>query len=323
MALDWSSTRGAPGDLSSTPGGPRSHVRATAAKRGAEAGWRLAPVALLGLAAVAYLWNLTVSGWANTYYAAAAQAASQSWSAMFFGSIDAAGFITVDKPPASLWLMGLSVRLLGLTPFAVLLPQALCGIAAVLLLWDAVRRQLGREAALIAGVAFALTPAAVLMFRFDNPDALLTLLLVAAAWALVRGLPGGVRWPLLAAVLIGMAFLTKYLQAYLVLPAFALTWIVAATGSGARRLAVLAASAVTVAAASFWWVAVVDLIPASQRPYIGGSADNSALDLVLGYDGLGRLLGRDSGLAGAGGPGGGPGGAGFFGGLPGPFRLLN
>ena len=188
MALDWSSTRGTSGGLSSTPEGPRSRVRALVAARGGATAWRLAPVALLALAAVAYLWNLTVSGWANTYYSAAAQAASQSWSAMFFGAIDAAGFITVDKPPASLWLMGLSVRLLGLSPLAVLLPEALCGIGAVLLLWDAVRRQLGREAALIAGVAFALTPAAVLMFRYDNPDALLTLLLVAAAWALVRGL---------------------------------------------------------------------------------------------------------------------------------------
>ncbi len=325
MALDWSSTRGSPGGLSSTPGGPRSRVRDLAAARGVtDLLWRLVPLAILALAAVAYLWNLTVSGWANTYYSAAAQAGAQSWSALFFGAIDAGGFITVDKPPASLWLMGLSVRLLGLNPFAVLLPEALCGIAAVMLLWDAVRRQLGREAALIAGVAFALTPAAVLMFRYDNPDALLTLLLVAAAWALVRGLGNGrLRWPLLAASLIGLAFLTKYLQAYLVLPAFALTWLVAAPGSVRRRVGVLVASAATVVAASFWWVAIVDLMPASSRPYIGGSTNNTALDLILGYDGLGRILGRESGLGNAGGFGGGPGGGGGFGGSPGLFRLLN
>ena len=178
MALDWSSTRGASGDLSSTPGGPRSRVRRRTIALGRETAWRLAPLGLLLIAAVAYLWNLSVSGYANTYYSAAAQAASQSWSAMFFGAIDAAGFITVDKPPVSLWAMGVSVRVLGLSPFAILLPQALAGIGAVLLLWDVVRRQLGREAALLAGIGFALTPVAVLMFRYNNPDAVLVLLLV-------------------------------------------------------------------------------------------------------------------------------------------------
>ncbi len=137
------------------------------------------PVGLL--AAVVTLWSLDVSGYANTYYSAAAQAASQSWPAMFFGSFDAAGFITVDKPPAALWAMGLSVRALGLSPFAILLPEALAGIAATLLLYDAVRRQFGTAAGVIAGVALAVTPVAVLMFRYNNPDALLVLLLVAAA----------------------------------------------------------------------------------------------------------------------------------------------
>ncbi|HYO41592.1 MAG TPA: glycosyltransferase family 39 protein [Candidatus Limnocylindrales bacterium] len=282
--------------------------------------WRFVPVALAVLAGTLYLWNLTISGYANTYYSAAAQAGSQSWSAWFYGAIDAGGFITVDKPPVSLWLSGLSVRLLGLSPFAVLLPQAVAGVGAVLLLWDAVRRQLGREAALIAGIAFALTPAATLMFRYNNPDAVLTLLLVAAAWALVRGLEAGrLRWALLASVLVGLAFLTKYLQAYLVLPAFALAWLVAAPGGVARRIGVLLASGLTVLAASAWWVAIVDLVPAVSRPYIGGSTNNTALDLVLGYDGLGRVFGGAGG--GPGGRGGGPGGA--FGGEPGLLRMFN
>jgi 4-amino-4-deoxy-L-arabinose transferase-like glycosyltransferase len=284
--------------------------------------WRLVPLGLAVLAGVLYLWNLTVSGYANTYYSAAAQAGSQSWSAWFFGAIDGGGFITVDKPPLALWLQGLSVRLLGLSPLAVLLPQALAGIGAVLLLWDAVRRQLGREAALIAGVAFAVTPAATLMFRYNNPDAVLVLLLVGAAWALVRGLDDGrLRWPLLASLLVGSAFLAKYLQAYLVLPAFALTYLVAAPGGLRRRLCVLLASALAVLAASAWWVAVVDLVPASARPYIGGSTDNTALDLVLGYDGLGRIFGGSGGPGGPGGRGGGPGGG--FGGSPGLLRMFN
>ena len=216
-----------------------------------ERAWRLAPVGLGAFAVVVYLWNLTVSGWANAYYSAAAQAASQSWPALFFGALDAAGFITVDKPPLSLWLMGLSVRLLGLSPFAVLLPQALAGVASVLVLHAAVRRQLGREAALIAGVAFAITPVAALMFRYNNPDAVLVLLLVSAAWAVIRGLEDGrLRWPLLAAVLVGSAFLVKYLQAYLVLPAFVLVWLVAAPGSVRRRIGVLLASGAVVVVSS-------------------------------------------------------------------------
>jgi 4-amino-4-deoxy-L-arabinose transferase-like glycosyltransferase len=174
----------------------------------------------------------------------------------------------------------------------------------------------------MAGVAFAVTPAATLMFRYNNPDAVLALLLVAAAWALVRGLEAGrLRWAILASVLVGFAFLTKYLQGYLVLPAFALTWLVAAPGSVLRRLGVLLASAVTVFAASAWWIAIVDLVPAASRPYIGGSTNNTALDLVLGYDGLGRIFGGAGG--GPDGRGGGPGGAGGFGGSPGILRMFN
>jgi 4-amino-4-deoxy-L-arabinose transferase-like glycosyltransferase len=164
------------------------------------------------------------------------------------------------------------------------------------------------------------------MFRYNNPDAVLVLLLVGAAWAVVRGLErGGLRWALLASLLVGFAFLTKYLQAYLVLPAFALTWLVAAPGGIGRRLGVLVASAVAVFAASAWWVVLVDLVPAASRPYIGGSTNNTALDLVLGYDGLGRIVGDGGGgpgaVPGGGGRGGGPGGG--FGGSPGLLRMFN
>jgi len=289
---------------------------------------------VLGLAAFAYLWNLTVSGYANTYYAMAAQAASRDWGAFFFGSLDAGNFITLDKPPAAVWLMGLSVRLFGLSPASILLPQALLGIAAVGVLFLAVKRPFGTAAAVIASVVMALTPAAALIFRYDNPDALLTFLLVVAAWALGRGLENGrLRWPILAAALVGLAFLTKYLQAYLVLPAFALVWLVAAPGSLRRRVASLAASAVIVAVTSGWWVAIVELIPAAGRPFIGGSTNNSVLDLILGYDGLGRIFGEGigGGAAPAGlgvgatpaGIGGGAGPGAGFGGTPGFLRMFN
>jgi hypothetical protein len=269
-------------------------------------------------AAILYLVNLTVSGYANTYYAMAAQAASQSWSAWFFGSLDASSFITLDKPPLATMVMGLAVRLFGLSSWSILLPEALMGVGAVAVLFLAVRRSFGTAAATIAGAVMALTPAAVLIFRYDNPDALLTLLLVSAAWALLRALDGGrLRWLALAGTLVGLGFMTKFLQAWLVLPVFALVWIVAAPGGWRRRLAGLAVSAAAVAVASLAWPLAVDLIPAASRPYIGGSTGNSVFDLILGYDGLGRIFG------GAGNGGGGGGGGGMFGGSAGLFRLFN
>jgi 4-amino-4-deoxy-L-arabinose transferase-like glycosyltransferase len=287
---------------------------------------RPALAAVAALAGFLYFWHLSINGYANTYYSAAALAASESWKAWFFGSFDAGSFITVDKPPLSTMLMGLSVRIFGLSPLSILAPQALAGVATVVVLFQAVRRSFGPVAGLIAAIVMALTPVAVLMFRFNNPDAVLTLLLVSAAWAVVRGLEDGrFRWVILASVLIGLAFLTKYLQAYLVLPAFALVWLVATHGSLLRRIAGLAIAAGTTLVASGWWVVIVDSIPAALRPYIGGSTNNSALDLLLGYDGLSRIFGFLRGRFGIDGGGGGVdgGGGAGFGGSPGLLRLFN
>lgn len=177
-------------------------------------------VAIGLLAALIYIWNLTLSGYANLYYSGAALAGAQSWSASFFGSLDASNFITVDNPPLAVMLMGLSVRVFGLSSLSILLPEALLGVASVLLLVSMVRRMFGPAAAVIAAVVMALTPAAVLMFRYNNPDALLTFLLIAGAWAMQRSLEvGRVRWLVLSAVFVGLGFNAKFLQAYLVLPA--------------------------------------------------------------------------------------------------------
>jgi 4-amino-4-deoxy-L-arabinose transferase-like glycosyltransferase len=270
-------------------------------------------VLLLGTALL-YLWGLGASGWANSFYSAAAQAGSQSWKAFFFGSSDAGNSITVDKTPASLWLMALSVRAFGLSSWSILVPQALCGVAAVGLLYTTVRRWFSPAAGLLAGAVMALTPVAVLMFRFNNPDALLVLLLVAGAYATVRALEtASTRWLALVGVLVGFGFLTKMLQALLVVPAFALAYLVAApTGIWRRVRQLLIAGAAMVAAAG-WWVATVELVPASMRPYIGGSQTNSILELTLGYNGFGRLTGDEVGSVG-GGPAAGPGGAGPGGG---------
>ncbi len=285
----------------------RGRWRAAWRGRATDPRWvRPALVILLACTALLYLCGLGASGWANGFYTAAVQAGSESWKAFFFGSFDASSFITVDKPPVALWVMEVSVRLFGLSSWSVLVPEALEGVAAVGLLYLTVRRRFSPAAALLAGAVLALTPVAVLMFRFNNPDALLVLLLVAAAYAMVRAVErAGTGWLLLAATLVGTGFLTKMLQAFLVLPAFALVYLLTAPASLRRRLVQLVTAAAAVVIASGWWVAVVQLVPATARPYIGGSQDNSLLGLVFGYNGFGRLTGNETGSV-----GGGPGGSG-------------
>jgi 4-amino-4-deoxy-L-arabinose transferase-like glycosyltransferase len=270
--------------------------------RADDPGWvRPSLLGLLAATALLYLWGLGASGWANAYYSAAAQAGSVSWKAFFFGASDAASSITVDKTPASLWLMALSVRLFGLSAWSVLVPQALAGVATVGVLYAAVRRWFSPAAALLAGAVLACTPAATLMFRFNNPDALLTLLLTLAAYATIRALEhASTRWLLLAAAFIGFGFLTKMLQALLVVPALALVYLLAAPTSLRRRSGQLALAGLGLVVAAGWWVAIVELLPASWRPYIGGSQTNSVLELTLGYNGLGRLTGNETGSVGGG-----------------------
>ncbi|WP_375503097.1 ArnT family glycosyltransferase [uncultured Jatrophihabitans sp.] len=285
-----------------------------------EPGWaRPALLVLLGLTAVLYLWNLSASGNANSFYAAAVEQGTHSWKAWFFGSLDSGNSITVDKPPAALWVMGLSTRIFGFNSWSLLVPQALEGVAAVGLLYGAVRRVAGVPAGLFAGAALALTPAAVLMFRFDNPDALLTLLLVAGAYAVTRALESASwRWLALAGSALGFAFLTKMLQGLLVLPAFALVYLVCAPTSLRKRIGHTLLAGLSLLASAGWYVLVVGLWPASARPYIGGSTDNSILDLVFGYNGLGRLFGSE----GNGGGGGGGTTGSSFGGATGLTRLF-
>ncbi|MEV7094070.1 glycosyltransferase family 39 protein [Amycolatopsis sp. NPDC051045] len=257
-------------------------------------------VLLLGTA-VLYLWGLGASGWANAFYSAAAQAGSQSWKALFFGSSDAANAITVDKTPAALWVMGLSARLFGVNAWSILVPQALMGVGSVWLLYATVRRSSGPAAGLVSGLVLALTPAAALMFRFDNPDALLVLLLVAGAYCVVRACEkAGPRWLALAGVAVGFGFLAKMLQAFLVLPAFAVAYLVAApVPLGKRLLHLLGALGATVVSAG-WYLVVVALWPAADRPYIGGSQTNSLWELVFGYNGFGRITGDEVGSVGGG-----------------------
>ncbi len=281
---------------------------------------RPALIALLLGTGLLYIWNLSANGWGNAFYAAAAQAGATDWIAFLYGSSDAANSITVDKPPASIWVMALSVRIFGLSEWSVLLPQALMGVATVGVVYAMVRPRFGAGAALVSGAAVALTPAATLMFRFDNPDALLVLLVSLAAFFTLRGLDDGrMRWVLAAGAMIGLAFLTKQLQAFLLLPALATVYLWAAPRPFLTRLGHSFAALGAVVVAAGWWVAIVELVPAEWRPYIGGSPTNSFLELTFGYNGLGRLTGDDTGGVGL---GGGPGAA-LLGGEIGIARMFS
>ncbi|MGW1953468.1 ArnT family glycosyltransferase [Streptomyces sp. NPDC001920] len=253
-----------------------------------------------------YLCNLSASGYANSFYSAAVQAGSQSWKAFFFGSLDAANAITVDKPPAALWPMALSVRLFGLSSWAILVPEVLMGVGTVAVVHAAVRRRFSPAAGLIAGAVLALTPVAALMFRFNNPDAMLALLTAVACYFVIRGLEDGrTKWLVWAGVAIGFAFLAKTLQAFLILPPLAVVYAVCAPVPVKKRIGQLAAGLAAIVVSGGWWVAIVELWPASSRPYIGGSQNNSFLELTFGYNGLGRLNGEETGSVGGGGRNGG------------------
>ena len=253
------------------------------------------------IAAALYLLNLSATGYGNLFYAAAAQAGSHSWSAWFFGSLDANNFITVDKPPA-LWVTGLSVRLFGMNSWAGARASGVDGGVVGGGSVRTVRRAFddtttGTIAGLLAGAALACTPAAALIFRFNNPDALLVLVLTAAAYCVVRAVESASwRWLALVGAAMGAAFLTKMLEGFLPLPAFAATYLLMAPTSWRNRLLHLlgATAALVATAAAGWWVLTVQLVPATARPYVGGSTDNTVMQLAVGYNGMTRILGRNS-----------------------------
>ena len=293
--------RSAAADDSAAAGASAADASQTPASRSTPPWPRLALPGLLLATGLLYFYGLTQSGWANAFYSAAAQAGSESWTAFFYGASDAAGSITVDKPPASLWVMALSVRVLGLSSFSLLMPQLLMGMASVGVLYATVKRQFGQGAGLLAGAVLALTPVAVLMFRFNNPDALLVLLMTLGAWATVRAVEkASPAWLVWVGVFVGFGFLTKMLQALLVVPAFALAYLVAAPTTLRKRVVHLLAAGAAMVVSAGWWIAIVELVPASLRPYIGGSQTNSILELTLGYNGLGRITGEEVGSVGGG-----------------------
>ncbi|WP_424886100.1 glycosyltransferase family 39 protein [Streptomyces sp. SAI-126] len=305
-------------------------VSATPAPDGTSASVRSLPAwaapaalgAVMALAAVLYGWALGSLGWGNSYYSAAVKSMGTNWTYFLFGSFDPAGVVTVDKPPAALWPQVISSKIFGMHGWALLLPQVIEGVAAVLVLHRTVRRWAGEGAGLVAALVLTLTPITVAINRDNNPDTLLVLLLVSAAYALTRALQAEGRaatwWLCASGFLIGCGFLTKMLAAWMVVPAFALAWLVGGSGPWIPRVRRLLGAGAILAASSLWWVALVALWP-GDRPYIGGSKDGSAWDLVIGYNGLGRVFGSSDGAP----QGMGGGFAGGFGGEYGPTRMFD
>ena len=290
--------------------------------------------ALLILAAALYSWDLSRNGDANSFYAAAVLSGTESWKAFFYGSLDSASFITVDKPPFAFWVMGISARIFGFSSWSLLLPQAAEGVGAVAVVYAAVRRSVGgltgergaHAAGLIAALALTLTPVVVAIDRDDNPDTMLTLLLAVGAWGLLESLRSDrhpLRWLMLSAAAFGLAFNTKMLEGFIPLPALAVVYLVAAKGTWRARIGRLLAASGVLAAIALSWMTIVDLIPKADRPYVGSSANDTVWNLAVGYNGFGRITGT-AGFGGRGGPGGGGGAGGFggFGGQSGIGRLF-
>jgi 4-amino-4-deoxy-L-arabinose transferase-like glycosyltransferase len=280
-------------------------------------------VACVGVALFLNCWALSRNGLGNTYYAAAARSMTTGWRNFFFASFDPGGFISVDKPPVALWIEAVSARVFGFSSWSLLLPSAVAGAASVGVLWATVRRRFGTAAATVAGLVLATSPINVAVNRLNLPDPFMVLFLLLAAWAVLRGVEQERpwKWLALAGVFVGLAFNTKMLAAYVPVPALLAGIAVGTSGSlGKKARAVLLFGAVALAA-SAPWIAAVDLTPASARPYVGGSQNNTERDLVFGYNGFGRVDGDGQGgganLPGLGGPGG------IFGGAPGWLRMWN
>jgi 4-amino-4-deoxy-L-arabinose transferase-like glycosyltransferase len=284
---------------------------------------------VLAVAAFLDFYGLSREGYANGYYAAAVRSMMESWHNFFFNAFDPGGFVTIDKPPLGFWLQAASAKVFGFNGVALLLPQAAAGVLSVAFLYLLVRRLFGRVAGLLAALALAVTPISVVTNRDNTIDSTLVLLVLLGAWAVTRAIESGkLRWLLLCAVFVGLGFNVKMLQAFLVVPAFGLAYLLGSRSAWWRRLVHLTAAGMVLAVISLAWVTAVDLTPSSQRPYVGSTSNNSELSLATGYNGLQRLTGNRvvSGKSTTGstppGGGGGPGGVGENG-PAGVLRLLD
>ncbi len=248
--------------------------------------------AIVVLAAALRFSNLAALGYANHYYTAAVKSMLQSWHNFFFVAAEPGGSVSVDKPPVGLWLQTLSAYFFGVNGFAVLLPEIVAGIASVIVVYHLVRRWFGTAAGMLAALALAITPVVVATDRNNTIDSTLIFTLLLASWAFIKATEKGkLRFLLLGAALVGIGFNIKMLEAYLPLPAFYALYFLGSPERLGRKVLNLAVATVLLLGISFSWAVAVDMTPASQRPYVGSSGDNSEISLILGYNGAERLLG--------------------------------
>ena len=287
------SPAGAPA-IAGPTGKPVEHARGRA---------RLAPqhLALAGVLALSTVLNvnkLSQNGYANIFYSAGVKSMLRSWHNFVFVSFDPGGLVTVDKPPLALWVQAASAKLFGFSPLSLLLPEAVIGVLAVAALYWVTTRRFGAWAAVAGALTLAVFPSFVAVSRENGVDPLLILLLILACGAGLRACETG-RWRTLVwcGVLVGLAFNTKTLAAYLVVPGLAAAYLLCAPGAIARRLSQLAVAGLAMLVVSFAWIAFVEITPASKRPYVGSSTNNTELGLTFSYNGFGRVEGQ------AGGPG--------------------
>jgi 4-amino-4-deoxy-L-arabinose transferase-like glycosyltransferase len=324
---------------------------------------RIAKVVIVALSTFFIFYNVSVNGYGNTYYAASVRSMLESWHNFFFVSFDPGGFVTVDKPPLGLWIEALSAKIFGFSGFSLLLPQAVVGILSILIVYHLVRRSFGPVAGLVAALVLGLTPISLVMSRDNNQDMMMVFFLILAAWCVIVATErGSLGLLLLCALNVALAFNVKTLEAYMLVPAFGLLYLLTAPLSWGKRVMHLVLACVLMLALSMAWLVAVDLTPASQRPYVGSSQNNSEISLALGYNGVQRLLGMNGGGGGnnrpadrtsttaskaaasssstasksatttnsspsaqgnQGGPGGGGGGGPFNNGAAGPLRILD
>ncbi|MGH2852479.1 MAG: glycosyltransferase family 39 protein, partial [Solirubrobacteraceae bacterium] len=253
-------------------------------------------VALLGVVAFSAVLEsvrLGQNGWGNQYYSAAVRSMLGSLHNFFFVSSDPGGLITVDKPPLGLWLQTLSAAVFGFHPLSLLVPEVVCGVLAVVVLYFVVAPRAGVWAGVAAAATLTVFPSFVASARDNNLDALLILLMSLSCLTGLRAIErGSWRWLAATAVLVGLAFDTKTLAAFLVLPGLAVGWLACAPASPRRRVGMLAGATAVLAVVSLVWVVAVQLVPSGDRPYVGGTSNNSELTLSFGHNGLGRVLGE-------------------------------
>lgn len=257
---------------------------------------RAALAAILALSVVLNTYRLSLNGYANTFYSAGVRSMLGSLHNFLYVSFDPGGLVTIDKPPLGVWVQVASAKLFGFSVLSLLLPEALIGTLAVLALYLVVAPRLGVSAGLGSALALAVFPSFVAVSRDNGVDPLLILLMVCACGAILYAIESG-RWRslLACALLVGLAFNTKTLAAYLVVPGIALAYLLCAPRSLPSRAWRLAVAGLAMCLVSFSWIALVELTPARSRPFIGSSTDNTELGLTFEYNGFGRVQGEVGG----------------------------